>query len=212
LADALYILAAALLCYLIGSLPTGYLFVKYFHKKDITQEGSGNVGTLNAYQVSHSHITTVSVLIFDVLKGVLPVYLINYISNYDILTVYTGSVFIIIGHNYPVWLKFKGGRGLASAAGIFAVINFALIVTWCIVWVAARLLKKGTLFSNFIATAVLPFSVILLRSFYNDTFTIMFSVYEYNYNYFIIFVFIVTILILIKHGEVFLKLRMKNEK
>lgn len=203
MALALNLIAAALSCYLIGSIPSGYLFVRYFHKKDITKEGSGNVGTLNAFKVSRSRATTISVLILDVLKGALPAYLLSYLSHHDLLTVYTGCCFIVIGHNYPVWLKFKGGRGLASGAGIFAVINFGVLATWCVIWIIIRLIKKGTLVSNFMATAILPFCVIAFRSFYNDTFSIMFSVYEYNYIYFIIFVFIISILILIKHKSAF---------
>lgn len=161
------------------------------------------MGTLNAFKVSRSKTTTISVLIFDVLKGVIPVYLVNYLTLHDMLSIYTVSIFIILGHNYPVWLKFKGGRGLASATGVFAVINFAVIAAWCVVWLIVNIIKKDVLFSNFIATASLPFLVILLRPFLSGTFSILFNVYEYNYIYFIIFVFIITILILIKHGEIF---------
>jgi len=212
LALALQLIAAALSCYLIGSIPSGYIFIKFFHKKDITKEGSGNVGTLNAFQVSRSHFTTISVLLIDLLKGALPPYLLSYLSNHDLLTIYTGCCFIVIGHNYPIWLKFKGGRGLASSAGIFAVINFAVLVTWCIVWIIVRYIKKSTLISNYIATASLPFVVIILRSIYNDTFPILFSVYEYNYIYFIIFVCIITVLVLLKHVEVFQKSKTNNNK
>lgn len=202
---ALSLVSAAVLCYLIGSIPSGYLFVKLFHEKDITKEGSGNVGTLNTYKVSGSHVTTITVLIMDVLKGALPAYLLNYASGHNFMVVYTGCCFIIIGHNYPVWLKFKGGRGLASGAGIFAVINFGVLATWCVIWIIARFLKRGTLISNLIATAVFPFFVIIFRSFYIDTFSVLFSVYEHDYRYFIIFVFVISLLIIIKHRTVFVK-------
>jgi glycerol-3-phosphate acyltransferase PlsY len=203
LIEIIYIIASAVFGYAAGSLPSGYIFVKFFHKKDITKEGSGNMGTLNAFKVSRSKTTTISVLVFDLLKGAIPVYLVNYLTMHDLLSVYAVSIFIIIGHNYPVWLKFKGGRGLASATGVFAVINFGVIAAWCVVWLIVNIFKKDVLLSNFAATASLPFLVILLRPFLNDTFSILFSVYEYNYIYFIIFVFIISILILIKHGELF---------
>jgi glycerol-3-phosphate acyltransferase PlsY len=203
LTEIIYIIASAVFGYAAGSLPSGYLFVKLFHKKDITKEGSGNMGTLNAFNVSRSKTTTISVLIFDILKGVIPVYLVNYLTMHDMISIYAVSIFIILGHNYPVWLKFKGGRGLASATGVFAVINFAVIASWCVVWLIVNIIKKDILFSNFAATASLPFLVILLRPFLSNTFSILFSVNEYNYIYFIIFVFIITILILIKHGEIF---------
>lgn len=161
------------------------------------------MGTLNAFKVSRSKATMISVLLFDVLKGVIPVYLVNYLTMHDLFSVYVAGLFIIIGHNYPVWLKFKGGRGLASATGVFAVINFALIAVWCVVWLIINIFKKDVLFSNFAATASLPFLAILLKPFLNNTFSFLFSVNGYNYIYFIIFVFIISFLILIKHGEIF---------
>lgn len=193
-----------LVCYLIGSFPTGYLFVKTAYSKDLTKEGSCNVGTLNALKVSGSKLTGIIVLIIDFLKGALPVFLLVTVFNENITTVYIGSIFLILGHNFPVWLKFKGGRGLASGAGIFAVLNFWVLVSWCFVWLVFFLLKKNVLLSNFFATLFLPLFAILLNVFKLQS-TIKFANSEGN-SLFVVFVICMSLLILFKHWEVISKI------
>jgi glycerol-3-phosphate acyltransferase PlsY len=191
---------SAVICYLIGSIPIGYLVVKYACGKDITKEGSGNVGTMNTFKVSGSGKFTVIVFIMDFLKGFLPVLFLSYYLHSNIFSIFVSSVFIVIGHNYSIWLKFKGGRGLAAAAGIFAVINYPLLITWCILWFVLFFLKRGVLFSNFFATLILPFIAVLIKKFY-ISFTFPFMNGNY-YGYFILYIAILVILILSKHWVV----------
>jgi glycerol-3-phosphate acyltransferase PlsY len=129
-----YFVQLAIFCYLAGSIPFGYLIVRIFHSKDISKEGSGNVGALNAYKVSQSKLIAAAVLVLDFLKGALTVYVLIYVLFLNGPAVLVLSCFIIAGHNYSVWLKFKGGRGLASAAGIFLVINYALLIV-VVIWI-----------------------------------------------------------------------------
>lgn len=192
-----------LVCYLIGSFPTGYLFVKTAYSKDITKEGSCNVGTLNAMTVSGSKLTGIMVLIFDFLKGALPVYLLVTVFNENITTVYISSLFLILGHNFPVWLKFKGGRGLATGAGIFLVLNYWVLISWCFIWVTLILFRKSILVSNMLATLFLPLVAILLNSLHKIN-TIGFVNSEGNH-LFVVFVICISLLVLIRHGEVLIK-------
>jgi glycerol-3-phosphate acyltransferase PlsY len=140
------------------------------------------------------------VFIMDFLKGFLPVLFLSYYLHSNIFSIFVSSVFIVIGHNYSIWLKFKGGRGLAAAAGIFAVINYPLLITWCILWFVLFFLKRGVLFSNFFATLILPFIAVLIKKFY-ISFTFPFMNGNY-YGYFILYIAILVILILSKHWVV----------
>ncbi len=191
------------LCYIIGSFPTAYLLVKYKTNKDLTKEGSGNVGTLNSFTVSKSKFIGIAVLLIDILKGILPVYFMLFIMPHPYQSVMLGACALILGHNYPVWLKFKGGRGLATGAGIFMVINFYILVGWCIVWLLVFLVKRKVLIANTIATFLLPFYVLLINLF--SFFVVNSNVQGFSLNYFTFYSIIITIIILSRHTEVFKK-------
>lgn len=193
-----------IICYLIGSFPTGYFFVKTICKKDITREGSGNVGTFNALKVSGSKAIGVIVLIIDFLKGAIPVLLLILVFDESMTNVYISSIFLIIGHNFSVWLKFKGGRGLAASAGIFAVLNYWILALWCLVWVIFFIFKKDVLISNFFATLFIPLFAILLDKYSVDN-TIRFLNPSYN-NLLAVFVVCISLLVLFKHVEVLAKI------
>lgn len=197
----IYLILTSIAFYLIGSIPVAYIIVKAKHKKDITLEGSGNVGTLNALKVSQSRITGAAVLLTDFLKGALPVVVLIYILKVNSIFVFVASVFLIVGHNYSVWLKFKGGRGLATTAGIFSVVNILLILTWCVFWVFYFFfIKKDVLAANFTATALSPFFGILFKPFYVDA---MAASLPEQYIIFVIYIFVVSIIILTRHLEIF---------
>lgn len=192
------------ICYLIGSFPTGYFFVKTTCKKDITKEGSGNVGTLNALKVSGSKAIGIVVLLIDFLKGAIPVLLLVMVFDEDMTNVYISSIFLIIGHNFPIWLKFKGGRGLAASAGIFAVLNYWVLISWCIVWVIFYIFKRNVLHSNFFATLFLPLFAIFINKYSVHT-TIKFLNPSDN-NLLVVFVICISLLVLFKHVEVLSKI------
>lgn len=204
------LILSVIVCYLIGSIPIGYLAVRTRCGKDITKEGSGNVGTVNTLKVSHSKKLTLIVLVLDFLKGFLPVFYMAHYMHLNVFTLYISSLFIVIGHNYSIWLKFKGGRGLATAAGIFAVVNYPLLITWCLVWGIFIMLKRGVLFSNFCATILLPFIALVINKFY-VSFTYP-SLSANYYGYFILYTLLIAVFILSKHWMVILKLMPSEAK
>lgn len=189
------------LCYVIGSIPTAYIIVKLKTNKDVTREGSGNVGTLNSFQVTKSKSVGIAVLLIDLLKGAIPVYVMMHIFGYEYLTVMLGACAVILGHNYPVWLKFKGGRGLAPGAGLFLIINYYIVIGWCIVWLAVFIFKKSVLIANTAATFSLPVLVILIN--FLDFAELNQSVKGYGTLYFIVYSILITLIILSRHTEVF---------
>ncbi len=191
------------LCYIIGSFPTAYLLVKYKTNKDLTKEGSGNVGTLNSFTVSKSKFIGAVVLLIDILKGALPVYFMMFVVPHPYQSVMLGASALILGHNYPIWLKFKGGRGLATGAGIFMVINYYIFIGWCVVWLGVFLLKRKVLIANTIATFMLPVYVLFINLF--SILVVNKNVQGFSLNYFTVFSIIITIIILSRHTEVFKK-------
>jgi len=186
---------------LIGSFPSAYLLVKTKHNADITREGSGNVGTYNAIVVSKSKATGAAVLLIDLLKGAVTVYVMLFVLGISYQTALIGSVFLIIGHNYPVWLKFKGGRGLAVGAGIFMILNYYVLIGWCITWIILKLSKTDILIANTLATLSILISVFLINKF--DWLVISHNIRSFSINYFTLFSIVITVIVLISHFEVF---------
>jgi glycerol-3-phosphate acyltransferase PlsY len=120
-----------LLCiayYLIGSIPTAYLVLKFRHQLDIRNEGTGNVGAMNSYDVTGSKSTGIFVFIVDFLKGIIPTIILLYVFNLSLYFIILPLVLLVFGHNFSAFLKFKGGRGLATSAGVLIIINFCLVI------------------------------------------------------------------------------------
>ena len=159
------------ICYFVGSIPTAYLIVKRKHNKDITKEGSGNVGSLNSYEISGSRATGIIVLVLDFLKGLIPALLLTYIMKLPLSIVFLPLIFLVVGHNFSIWLKFKGGRGLATSAGIGVIINFWILVIWCVLYLFAYLIKKNVHIGNIFATVFMPIVILI------------FSIFIAGYNY-----------------------------
>lgn len=189
------------LCYLAGSVPAAYIIVKLKTDKDVTKEGSGNVGTLNSFQVTKSKSVALIVLLIDLFKGAIPVYIMMHVLGFEYQTVIFGACAVILGHNYPVWLKFKGGRGLAPGAGLFLILNFYIVIGWCIAWILVFLIKKRVLLANTAATFTLPVLVILIN--FLDFAELNRSVNGYETVYFSVYSILITFIILSRHIEVF---------
>jgi glycerol-3-phosphate acyltransferase PlsY len=126
--------------YLMGSLPTAYLLVRLMTGDDVRLTGSGNVGGTNALRIAGWKVG-VAVTLIDVVKGALPVWLMmrfNPESGWFAAAMLTA----VLGHCYPVWLKFRGGKGVATGFGAFLVIEplsaAAVLVLWCVVLVISR--------------------------------------------------------------------------
>ena len=124
--------------YLMGSIPFGLILTKIFLNKDIREIGSGNIGATNALRTGNKLIGY-STLILDIVKAVIPVIFVK--INYPDL-IYVASLCSFLGHVFPIWLKFKGGKGVATYVGILFSINFLLgiifVVSWGIIFLMFR--------------------------------------------------------------------------
>ena len=141
-----------IVCYLLGSIPFGFLLTKIFLKKDIRNIGSGNIGATNALRTGNKLIGY-STLVLDILKAIIP---LIFIKIYYIDFIYVASLCIFLGHVFPVWLKFKGVKGVATYIGILCCINFYLGVNFGIVWLITFFLFKYSSLSSLIGSLSVP--------------------------------------------------------
>ena len=127
--------------YLMGSIPFGLILTKIFLKKDIRKLGSGNIGATNALRTGNKLIGY-STLILDISKAIIPVIYVK--INFPEL-IYIASLCTFLGHVFPVWLKFKGGKGVATYIGILFSINTLLgtvfVASWAIVFYYQNILR-----------------------------------------------------------------------
>ena len=145
---------SALVGYLLGSFPTAFVILKKFRKLDITKNGSNNVGAMNSYEVSGSKVLGLVVLIIDAIKGAASVLLTGYIFGLNFENQMMALVFAVFAHCYSPWLKFKGGRGLATAAGGVLSISPVILILWIIFYVISYLYKKSIHFANIVASVL----------------------------------------------------------
>ncbi|MCS6988312.1 MAG: glycerol-3-phosphate acyltransferase [Chloroherpetonaceae bacterium] len=145
-------LGLALGAYLFGSIPFAYLLVSMFSGKDIRNEGTGNVGAMNAFDVTGSKALGIAVMILDAFKGVVAVLAAKDLFDANDYAMQLATLSATLGHCYPIWLKFRGGRGLATAAGATLMFVPSVFVAWCVVWSLAWLYSKRLHFCNISAT------------------------------------------------------------
>ena len=157
--------------YLMGSIPFGLILTKLFLNKDIRKIGSGNIGATNALRTGNKLIGY-STLILDIAKAIIPVIYVKF--NYPDI-IYIASLCAFLGHVFPIWLKFKGGKGVATYVGILFSINIILGLIFVVFWVFIFLLSKYSSLSSIIASISVPI-YILITGQINDAifFAIMF--------------------------------------
>ena len=160
-----------IISYLMGSIPFGFILTKIFLKKDIRDIGSGNIGATNALRTGNKSIGYTT-LILDILKAIIPVIYVK-IFYQDFL--YVASLCAFLGHVFPVWLKFKGGKGVATYVGILFAINIFFGVIFTISWFVTFSIFKYSSLSSLIAAASIPIYLLTLTQFDQVIFfTIMF--------------------------------------
>ena len=145
-------LIVGIISYLMGSIPFGLILTKIFLKKDIREIGSGNIGATNALRTGNKLIGY-STLVMDVAKAIIPVIYVK--INYPDL-IYIASLCAFLGHVFPVWLKFKGGKGVATYVGILFSINILLGIVFVIVWGTIFLIFKFSSLSSIIGSLSIP--------------------------------------------------------
>ena len=165
------IIIICLISYLMGSIPFGFILTKIFLKKDIREIGSGNIGATNALRTGNK-VLGYSTLILDILKAIIPVL---YIKFYFSEFIYISSLCVFLGHVFPIWLKFHGGKGVATYVGILFVIDIYLGLLFTFVWFFIFIISKFSSLSSLVGSISIPFYFLFLSQF-NDVlfFSIMF--------------------------------------
>ena len=160
-----------MISYLMGSIPFGFILTKIFLKKDIREIGSGNIGATNALRTGNKTIGYLT-LVLDILKAVAPVIYVK-IFYQDFL--YIASLCAFLGHVFPIWLKFKGGKGVATYVGILFAINIYFGIIFTIFWFITFFISKYSSLSSLVGAASIPIYLLILSQFDQGIFfTIMF--------------------------------------
>ena len=184
------ILIIGIFSYLMGSIPFGLILTKLFLNKDIREIGSGNIGATNVLR-SGNKIIGYTTLIFDILKAVIPVI---FVKTYYTDFLYLASLCAFLGHVFPVWLKFKGGKGVATYVGILFAINIYFGVIFALSWFVIFAITKFSSLSSLIASASVP-AYLLVTGQFKDIF----------------FFIIMFVLIFFTHRENIKRLKNKEE-
>ena len=167
----------ALISYLFGSIPFGYLFTKILLKKDIRNVGSGNIGATNVLRTGNKSLGYLT-LILDIAKAVVPVIFIKF--NYPNL-VYISALCAFLGHLFPIWLKFKGGKGVATFVGILISINIYYALVFGIVWTLTFLISRYSSLSSLFASISIPIYLLIINQSNIIFFIIMFVLIFYTH-------------------------------
>ena len=182
-------------CYLLGSIPFGYIVGKLFKKVDIRELGSGNIGATNVFRILGPSLASL-VLLGDVGKGILSIYLVRFLNIDNLLILTIAGLAVICGHDWSLFLGFKGGKGIATTFGVVfglnPTISILAVIIWGVVVITTRYVSLSSIF------AVISIFI----------FTILFKQpYEY-----IIFSAIILILGIFQHKENIERLKSKKER
>ena len=170
----LEIILIILISYLFGSIPFGLILTKIFIGKDIRNIGSGNIGATNVLRSGNRFVGYLT-LILDILKAVIPILFIKFYYSDQL---YLASLSVFIGHVFPVWLKFRGGKGVATYVGILFCLNYLSGLVFCIIWLLIFFIFKYSSLSS------------MISSFFIPVFQYFFISDPFYYFYFIMFIMI----------------------
>ena len=181
--------------YLIGSTPFALIFTKLFGFGDIRNIGSGNVGATNVLRTGNK-VLAFSVLSLDIFKGFLPFLVLQiYFEDINLLNKIIICHFAILGHIYPVWLKFKGGKGVATYIGFLFGLNLYIAFLFLIVWLLTAVISKYSSLGSLISILVAPAYFLFI-----------------NFNFYILIFFVyLSLIIYLKHAENIKRLLKKTE-
>jgi glycerol-3-phosphate acyltransferase PlsY len=171
------VIIVAITSYLMGSIPFGFILTKIFLKKDIRAIGSGNIGATNALRTGNKSLGY-GTLLLDVLKAIIPVIYtkLNY-PDYIFIT----SMFVFLGHVFPLWLKFKGGKGVAPYVGILFSINLIYGIIFVSIWIITFLISKYSSLASLIASFTIPIYLLFFNNENLIFFSIMFVLIFYTH-------------------------------
>ena len=184
------LIIVAVYSYFLGSIPFGLVLTKIFLKKDIRNIGSGNIGTTNVLRTGKKSLA-IATLVLDLLKGYFSVIItLTYFEN---LTSYSALI-CLIGHIFPIWLKFKGGKGVATYLGVILALSYKFFLVFGVSWIILSFLFRFASLSS-IASSLIIF---IYAYFFNDS----------NYS---LILFISLVIIIYTHRENIVRLKNSEE-
>ena len=197
------IILVALFSYLSGSIPFGFLVTKIFGKIDVRNIGSGNIGATNVLRTGNKFLAGVT-LVLDILKGYIPVFIS---AKYFPELIELSCILAFLGHLFPIWLKFKGGKGVATYVGILAALSLQLFFLFAFTWLVISLIFKYSSVSSMFASLTVFIVNFIKETFINSTeFLSSTGIVDSK----ILFIFF--ILIIFTHRKNISNLKNKNEK
>ena len=197
------ILIVVLYSYIFGSIPFGLILTKIFTKKDVRKVGSGNIGATNVLRTGNKFLATLT-LFLDISKGYFPVIItMKYFPEFT----HASCLICFLGHIFPVWLKFKGGKGVATYLGVLFALSIQLSLLFIFTWIVVSLIfKYSSLSSMFSSLTVLVITLIKENA-------LQFLNPEFNYGQDIkLILFIFFILIMFTHRQNIINLKNKTEQ
>ena len=197
------IILVALFSYLSGSIPFGFLVSKIFGKIDVRNIGYGNIGATNVLRTGNRFLAA-STLILDILKGYVPVFIS---AKYFPESIELSCLSAFLGHLFPIWLKFKGGKGVATFVGILAALSLQLFFLFAFTWLVITLIFKYSSVSSMFASLTVFVVNFIKETFINSTeFLSSAKIVDSK----ILFIFF--ILIIFTHRKNIANLKNKNQK
>ncbi|WP_370930921.1 glycerol-3-phosphate 1-O-acyltransferase PlsY [Bartonella sp. DGB1] len=182
----------AIIGYILGSIPFGLLLTKFFIGTDVRDIGSGNIGATNVLRTGNKFLAMLTLLL-DAFKGYLSIIIIEYYFNSNLALI--AGFFTFLGHLYPVWLNFKGGKGVATYFGILFAIAPFIALLFTIIWIITLAISCYSSLSALLATLFAPIPFLLLQT---NIISIMFIV--------------MTLLIYLRHKDNIIRLARGEEK
>ena len=183
------LIIVAVYSYLLGSIPFGLVLTKIFLKKDIREIGSGNIGTTNVLRTGKKSLA-VATLVLDLLKGYFSI-VITFIYFENLISY--SALICFIGHIFPVWLKFKGGKGVATYLGVILALSYKFFLIFGITWLVLSFLFRYASLSSIISSLIV-------------------FIYSYFFiNNFSLILFIFFVIIIYTHRENIVRLKNSEE-
>ena len=179
-----------IISYFSGSIPFGLILTKIFLNRDLRKIGSKNIGATNVLRTGNKTIAGLT-LFLDIIKGIIPILITK---EYFTDLIYLSSLAAFLGHIFPVWLRFKGGKGVATYLGIIFILSFNLGVIFCVSWILISIASKYSSLSSILSTMI-----VFIVSFFNNNFELT------------SYLFITIIIILYTHRQNIVRIKNKSE-
>ena len=164
----LSILLVAISSYLIGSIPSSYIVGKVVKGIDLREHGSGNLGAANTFRILGAK-AAIPVLLFDVGKGFIAVrYFSAFSGSESFIYPLISAFFVVLGHNYSIFMKFSGGKGVSTTTGAFAALAPLAVLLSFVLWIVVLLISRIVSMASMIAALFLPISIFILNSAFDE--------------------------------------------